>query len=422
MPGSDLPRMNPTPSRRGFVAALGLGQLVSWGALYYSFPLIAEAMAKDMSWSRNDIYGAATLGLLAAALIAYPVGAIIDQGQGRKVMVGATAATSITLVFWSAVTNMPALYAVVVTLGMLQAALLYEPAFAVAVRQLGTLQSRSAITTITLWAGFSSTLFVPLVQYMLDTLGWRGALLGLAAINAAIAAPLYLWAIPSGDIQEKGDHKVSVSAGNHILPIFRNPGFYLLTASFCAYMAMFSGFTYHIYPLLVALSADTQSVVFAIALIGPAQVGARIFILLFRQITIKHLGLLTGLAFPLAIWLLKAPPSTLSLAVLCVLYGGANGIFTIVRGMAVPELLSRRNYGRINGIMLVPMSLARAVAPWAIAAYWTHSGTPEGAIHVILTLAILVPVLFGLAIKANRIREEGPASGREDQDGFPAER
>lgn len=400
--------MNPTPSRRGFVAALGLGQLVSWGALYYSFPLIAEAMAKDMGWSRNDIYGAATLGLLAAALIAYPVGAMIDQGHGRKVMVGATAAASIALVFWSGVTSMPGLYAVVVALGMLQAALLYEPAFAVAVRQLGSQQSRPAITTITLWAGFSATVFVPLVQYMLDAFEWRGALLGLAAINIAIAAPLYLWAIPPGKLQGKSDHKASEAGKNHVLPVLRNPGFYLLTASFCAYMAMFSGFTYHIYPLLIALSADTQSVVFAIALIGPAQVAARILILLFKQVTIKRLGLLTGLAFPLAILLLKTPPSAFTLAALCVLYGGANGIFTIVRGMAVPELLSRHNYGRINGIMLIPMSLARAVAPWAIAAYWTHSGTPEGAIHVMLTLAILVPVLFGLAIRANRICEACP--------------
>ena len=100
--------------------------------------------------------------------------------------------------------------------------------------------------------------------------------------------------------------------------------------------------------------------------------------------------------------LLKAPPSTLTLVALCLLYGGANGIFTIVRAMAVPELLSRHHYGRINGIMLIPMSLARAVAPWAIAGYWTHTGSVQGAINLILGLALLVPVLFGLAINTRR--------------------
>ncbi|RTE65104.1 MFS transporter [Amphritea opalescens] len=394
--------MNALAPTRGFISALGLSQLVSWGALYYSFPLIAEAMANELGWSRADIYGAATLGLVASALAAYPIGTMIDRGHGRKLMVGATIAASAALVVWSCIDTILSLYVVVITLGVLQAALSYEPAFAVTVRQLGTQQARSAITAITLWAGFASTVFVPLLQFMLDHWGWRDALLGLAVINITIAAPLYQWAIWPADIHRYPVQQTSNPEESVIRPILRSPRFYLLTASFCAYMALFSGFTYHIYPLLIALSSDTQSVVFAIALIGPAQVGARLLLLLFEEITIKRLGLLAGIAFPLAILLLKAPPSSLTLAGLCILYGAANGIFTIVRGMAVPELLSRQNYGTINGIMLVPMSLARAAAPWAIAAYWTHSGTPHSAIQLLLILAILVPLLFGAAIYVKR--------------------
>lgn len=404
--------MNTYPSGRGFVAALGIGQLVSWGTLYYSFPLIAEAMANEMGWSRAEIYGAATLGLLAAALAAYPVGALIDRGHGRKVIVGGTLAASLALVLWSCVASKPALYAVVITLGALQAALLYEPAFAVAVRQLGLHRSRSAITAITLWAGFASTVFVPLLQFMMDSIGWRGALLGLAAANAAVAAPLYLWAIAPAGAGSKTVHQESVADKSLLRPVLRSPVFYLLTVSFCAYMALFSGFTYHLYPLLNTLSTDTQAVVFAIALIGPAQIAARMLMLLFEEITITRLGILTSVTFPLAILILKAPPSAFAFATLCILYGAANGIFTIVRGMAAPELLSRHNYGAINGIMLIPMSLARAVAPWAIAAYWTYSGTPDGAIHVLLVLALLVPIFFGIATSMNRLRQHFPRAGQ----------
>mgnify|MGYP003630353324 FL=1 len=396
--------MKVLPTKRGFVAALGLSQLVSWGTLYYSFPLIAETMVNDMGWSRGDIYGAATLGLLAAVLAAYPIGAMIDHGHGRKLMGGATIAASLAFVVWSYIETMPALYAVIITLGMLQSALSYEPAFAVTVRQLGVLQSRSAITAITLWAGFSSTLFVPLLQFMLDSLGWRDALLGLAVINTVIAAPLYLWAIRPVNLTSEKTHPISSTRKSRIRPILCSPRFYLLTASFCAYMALFSGFTYHIYPLLIALTWDTQSVVLAIALIGPAQVAARMLILLFKEITIVRLGLLAGMTFPLAIVLLKAPPSIFTLAIVCTLYGAANGIFTIVRGMAVPELLSHHNYGKINGIMLIPMSLARAAAPWLIAIYWAHSETPDGAINLMLAIAILIPVLFGIAVNVKRIR------------------
>ncbi|MEQ3723076.1 MFS transporter [Alcanivorax sp.] len=397
--------MNPQPVKYGFVAALGLGQMVSWGVLYYSFPLIAEAIVNDIGLDRSSLYAAATIGLLLAAAMAYPVGTLIDLGHGRKIMVGATIAASLTTLFWSHAATAPAFYTAIMVLGGLQAALLYEPAFAVVVRQLDTPQARPAITAITLWAGFSSTLFVPLIQSMLDTFEWRSTIMALAAINIAIAAPLYLWAIPPVTSASRiTEPKTPTANEPSLLPILHQPRFYLLTASFCAYMALFSGFTYHIYPLLITLSDDTQSVVLAIALIGPAQVGARVLMLLFKKVTIGQLGLLTGITFPVAIVLLKAPPSTLTLIALCLLYGGANGIFTIVRGMAVPELLSRHHYGKINGVMLVPMSLARAAAPWAIAAYWTHTENPQGAINLILGLALLVPVLFAFAISTNRNR------------------
>lgn len=396
--------MNRLTAKRSFISALGLSQLISWGTLYYSFPLIAEAMAAELGWRRADIYGAATLGLIASALGAYPIGAMIDRGYGRKIMVGATVAASLVLIGWSYIDSILSLYAIIITLGVLQAALSYEPAFAVTVRQLGTQQARSAITAITLWAGFASTVFVPLLQFMLDNWGWRDALLGLAIINISIAAPLYRWAICPANADSHPLQQTPSPEESPIRAVLCSPRFYLLTASFCAYMALFSGFTYHIYPLLIDLSSDTQSVVFAIALIGPAQVSTRTLLLLFEEISIKRLGLLAGIAFPLAILMLKLPPSAFTLAGLCILYGAANGIFTIVRGMAVPELLSRHNYGTINGIMLVPMSLARAAAPWAIAAYWTHSGTPHSAIQLLLILAILVLLLFGAAIYVKRAR------------------
>ena len=70
-------------SHRLFIAGLGVGQICSWGSLYYSFPLIAEAMRTDLNWSKPDLYGAATVGLLASGLAVYPLGSAIDRGRGR---------------------------------------------------------------------------------------------------------------------------------------------------------------------------------------------------------------------------------------------------------------------------------------------------------------------------------------------------
>jgi hypothetical protein len=74
---------------RLFITGLGIGQICSWGSVYYSFPLIAEAMGRELGWSKPDLYGAATIGLLLSGLAAYPVGSAIDRGHGRTIMAGA---------------------------------------------------------------------------------------------------------------------------------------------------------------------------------------------------------------------------------------------------------------------------------------------------------------------------------------------
>ncbi|MDP9145407.1 MAG: MFS transporter, partial [Actinomycetota bacterium] len=40
---------------------LGFGQIVSWGTLFYSFPLIAVPMSHDLGVSKVGAYGAASL-------------------------------------------------------------------------------------------------------------------------------------------------------------------------------------------------------------------------------------------------------------------------------------------------------------------------------------------------------------------------
>jgi hypothetical protein len=70
--------------RRGsFIAGLGMGQIISWGSLYYSVPLIAGPMGRDLTLSTPEIYGAATVGLVVGSLATYPIGVAIDRGSMR---------------------------------------------------------------------------------------------------------------------------------------------------------------------------------------------------------------------------------------------------------------------------------------------------------------------------------------------------
>ncbi len=394
----------------GLVTALGIGQICSWGSLYYSFPLIAEAMGAELGWSKPDLYGAATLGLMLAALAAYPVGVAVDRGYGRWVMGLSSLAAGGLLLLWSQVTSLWAFYVLVGGIGALQAATLYEPAFAVVARRVGPGHSRAGITALTLWGGFASTVFIPLVQWLLNHWGWREALMALAAVNVFVCASAYLLFIspardakPASDVtpaEERERNRLAVRDALH------RPVFWALLVSLTAYAAMFSAFTFHMYPLLRERGIDTVSVVQAIALIGPAQVAGRIAISLFAaKASMRAVGTAVVTIFPLAFGALAfLRADFLTVAAVCVVYGAANGIFTIVRGMVVPEMLSRHAYGAINGLLTVPMTFARAAAPVGAAALWAVGSSYDMVLAAIVAVAVVLAAGFWLAAWISRPR------------------
>lgn len=185
----------PVKGTSGFITGLGIAQICSWGSLYYSFPLIAAAMEADLGWSKTDLYLGATIGILLSAVAAVPVGAAIDRGHGRWVMGGASVLAGLLLIGWGFAGSLLVFYLAIAGIGALQAATLYEPAFAVIARRAGPVASRNGITALTLWGGFASTVFVPLIQLLLDQFGWRGTLGVLGGINIVLCGSLYLLVI-----------------------------------------------------------------------------------------------------------------------------------------------------------------------------------------------------------------------------------
>ena len=87
----------------------------------------------------------------------------------------------------------------------------------------------------------------------------------------------------------------------------------------------------------------------------------------------------------------------MALAVFAVLQGMANGIMTIVRGLCVPEMLTRESYGAVNGALALPGTAARALAPVLAAFLWSIGGGSYDLVMVMafgLTIVALASMLF----------------------------
>lgn len=397
-------RGGPAQSDATFISALGIGQICSWGSLYYSFPQLAEAMGRELGWTKPELYGAATLGLALSGFAAYPVGVAIDRGHGRAVMAGGSIVAGALMLAWSQISSIVMFYLLFAGIGCLQAATLYEPAFAVVARRFGAQNARRGITALTLWGGFASTVFIPIIQILMHHAGWRGVLIVLGLVNIFICGGLYMSAIrPSMDAEPPPFRHAADAAAEQgrgaVHQALRNLVFWALALSFVAYAATYSAFTFHFFPLMTERGLDAASAVVVLSCIGPAQVAGRILVWAFAsEMSVRRLGSIVVAIFPLAFAsLIFLPVSPLGMGAVAVLYGGANGIMTIVRGLAVPEMLSREAYGAISGALIAPSHVSRAMAPAGAALLWSTTQSYDGVVIAIVAGATLTAIGFWTA-------------------------
>jgi len=120
----------------------------------------------------------------------------------------------------------------------------------------------------------------------------------------------------------------------------------------------------HLPRLLQAGGASLAMAVMVGALIGPAQVGARILEFgLLRKVHPLLSARIAAALHPigaLAFGVAGAPAA----ALFGVLHGAGNGILTIAKGTLPLVIFGPGGYGHRQGLLMVPARVAQAMAPW----------------------------------------------------------
>src|SRR5262245_34725794 len=177
------------------VAVLCVTETVTWGIVYYGFPVFLRPMEQDLGASRVAVTGAFSLGLAVSALFALPVGRWLDRRGPRGLMAAGSCLGTLACFLWARVESVTALYAVWLAMGLAMAATLYEPAFAAVVSWFATRARDKALLTLTLAAGLASAIFMPIEAWLLGRLGWRASVTLLAAVLGVVTIPLHALAL-----------------------------------------------------------------------------------------------------------------------------------------------------------------------------------------------------------------------------------
>ncbi len=392
------------------VAALSVTETISWGIIYYSFPVFLRAMEIDLGASRVGVTGALSAALAVSALAALPAGRWLDRYGPRALMTAGSCLGAVLVLAWSRVGSLAALYAVWCAMGLAMAATLYEPAFAAVVQWFSDQRDR-ALLIVTLAAGLASTIFMPLAAWLLGRFGWRTAAELLAIFLAVTTIPIHALVLRAAHHESSAPREAAPQAGASVLlrGALGSAVFWALAAAFAVGVFASVTVTVHLIPYLTQHGYPAAYAAAVVGWIGAMQLLGRA---LFAPIA-AWFGprVVTGAVFaaqgaamaliPVAVY----PPG---LVPVIVLLGSTNGMSTLARATAVAEIFGRRNYASISGAIAAGANGARALGPVGASLLMVWLGSYErvfwglaGAL-LIASLALLVTESRAAAGKAVR--------------------
>lgn len=384
------------------VSALGVVQIFTWGSSYYLLSVIAPEISRDTGWRPALVTGGMTLGMLASGLAARRIGALIHVHGGRPVLSGGVGLIAAGLLTMGLATHVAVYLAAWVLMGLGMGAGLYDAAFSALGRIYGR-DARGAITALTLWGGFASTVCWPISAWAVETVGWRGACFGYAALHLCLTLPLCWFALPRVPPTLEPPEPGAPAAR----PPLRDARVWAIAVTGTLMAMIASIWLVHIVPLLGARGYGLAAAVALGTLIGPAQVAARVVEMAGRgrhhpiwtqtiSVTLFALGF-AGLKFGIAA------------AVAIVAYGAGNGLWSIARGAVPLAVFGPRDYPRLMGLLATPMLLAAAAGPAVGALMITRLGA-ERVLDILFVMALVpLAVTIPLLLRIRRDERVAPA-------------
>ena len=351
---------------------LCLTEIVSWGVLYYAFPVLAPAITSDTGWSATALTAAFSTALVLSGLVGIPVGRIIQAHGPRWAMTAGSALAVAALLTIAAAPSLWLFTAGWLLAGVAMSGVLYAPAFAAVTVWFGANRVR-ALTAITLVAGLASTVFAPLTALLNQHFSWRTTYLQLALLLAVLTVPAHAVALrPTWPRLDNAAH--AVGPGTAQLGTGSPPeppahrlafSFWRLTVAYTAMSVCSYAVVINMVPLLHARGYSSTAAAWALGIGGVGQVLGRLgYARLARRMGLiaRTVAVFAVIAVTTALFALVRGPYLL-LLIVSLLAGNARGLATLLGATAVSDRWGIARYATLNGVFIAPLIVASALAP-----------------------------------------------------------
>ena len=392
----------PEPARhlRARVAALGVAQIVSWGTLFYTIAVLGAAMRAELGVSDTLLFGSFSAGLLVSGAASPAVGRWIDAGHARVALAGGSCVGALALAILAVAQGPVMLFAGWVVAGAAMALTLYDPAFAVLHTMSGA-GYRKAVTMLTLFGGFASTVFWPLSLALQEGFGWRTTFAIFAGAHLFVCLPVHLAVIPARDAATHAQTSPPAPANAASGP--GGAGFIWLALALSGASFIASALSVHAIGLLTASGLTAADAVLLGALFGPMQVAGRVVeFTVGRRLDAQAVGTVAFALLAIAlVCLSQVRGSWITALAFALLYGFSNGVMTIVRGTVPAQIFGRQAFGALLGRLARPQQIARAIAPVALAACFAFDPGRTITPYLLVLLGAAAFLAYRKALRAS---------------------
>jgi MFS family permease len=379
---------------------LGVTMTIGYGTLYYSFSVLAPEIAREFGWSRSFVFGVFSVGLLAGAVAAPVIGRFVDRFGARSVLCLGSVAAALALALFAVMQNAWQFAAITLGAEFIALAVQYDAGFAALAQSHGR-NARAHITLVTLIAGFASTVYWPLLQWLLTVMTWRDVYFVLAAMNLLIALPIHL-ALPKTRIDTAALPADGGPFVDATLPVDRTRQMVLMAIAFAAGGFVISAVGATLLVLMGDLGYATGIATLAGSLIGPSQVAARLIEYVRRNLFSPPLtAIIAAAVMALGIGSLAGSllvPATGFALGFALFYGAGQGLTSIVRGVLPLHYFGAAGYGKTMGTLSAVRIIVSALAP--VSVIWLNDVAGPAAALASLAIASLAAVFATLALTA----------------------
>jgi MFS family permease len=355
---------------------LGFTQIVGWGTTYLMPSVLGRSIQDALSISSELVFAGITVMFGIGALCAPRIGRIVDRTGARWMMTVGSLVYALALAGLSMSQGPVSYLACWALLGVASSLALSIPS-SIAMVQVAGPGARQAIAMLTIIGGFASSVFWPTTGLLDAAFGWRQTLLIFAAIHLLACAPVHFLVLPRWPPVHPPSPAGAAAATSGIAPSELSRAYLLLSISLSFGAFVFTGMQVHMIEILRALGHPPASALLLASLIGPAQVGIRIFEMIFgHRYSIMRSAVLGSAMLPVGIGLALTAGDGFAVALVFMMaYGMSNGLKAVQRATLPLALFGRAQFGAYMGRLALPQGIVSATSPPAMAALLSQFGT-----------------------------------------------